>query len=73
MSELLPEVIKCNGSNVYFWKALRLGSFDLAVNARAVQILTNERSVTGVKVMSPDKTSYLLRARTVIMREPLPN
>lgn len=39
----------------------------MAVNARAVQILTNGRSVSGVKVMSPDKTSHLLRARTVIV------
>jgi Choline dehydrogenase and related flavoproteins len=72
-SSLLPEAVDYNGFSVHFnslnflAEALRLGSLDLAVNARAVRILTNGRSVTGVKVMSPDKTSYLLRAKTVIV------
>lgn len=47
--------------------ALNLRSFDLAVNARAVEIIHNQGKVTGVKVMTPDKTAYTLKAKTVIL------
>jgi choline dehydrogenase-like flavoprotein len=47
-------------------RALNLRPFDLAINARAVQIIHDNRRVTGVKVMSPDKTAYTLRAKTVV-------
>ncbi|MGM0882064.1 MAG: GMC oxidoreductase [Bacillota bacterium] len=72
-SGLLPEAVDRNGYNVYFSslvffsEALRLGSFDLAVNARAIQILTKGQNVTGVKVMSRDKSSYFLKAKNVIV------
>lgn len=42
-------------------------SFDLAVKARAVQILTEKNKVIGIKVMSQDKRSYFLKAKTVIL------
>ncbi|XEC94147.1 GMC oxidoreductase [Paenibacillus tarimensis] len=72
-SGLLPEAVERNGSSVLFSslnfiaEALRLGSFDLAVNARAVQIMTDEQKVTGVRVMTPEKTYYYLKAKTVIV------
>ena len=47
--------------------ALNLKAFDLAVNARAVEIIHDQGQVTGVKVMSPDKTAYTLKAKTVIL------
>lgn len=47
-------------------RALNLRPFDLAINARAVQIIHDNRKVFGVKVMSPDKTAYTLRAKTVV-------
>ncbi|MFC5471336.1 GMC oxidoreductase [Cohnella suwonensis] len=48
-------------------RALNLRPFDLAVNARAVQILHDNQSVTGVKVVSPDRTEYTLKAKKVVM------
>ena len=36
-------------------RALNERPFDLAVNARAVQIIHNQGKVAGVKVMTPDK------------------
>ncbi|KRE46423.1 2-keto-gluconate dehydrogenase [Paenibacillus sp. Soil522] len=47
-------------------KALNLGPFDLAINSRAVQIIHDNSKVTGVKVMSPDKTAYMIKAKTVV-------
>ncbi|MBW5445139.1 FAD-binding protein [Cohnella sp. CFH 77786] len=48
-------------------RALNERPFDLAVNARAVQILHDNGRVTGVKVMSPDKKAHILRAKTVVV------
>ncbi|MGM0884590.1 MAG: GMC oxidoreductase [Bacillota bacterium] len=49
-------------------KALNMMTpFDLAVNARAVQILHDQGKATGVKVMSRDKNSYILKAKTVVL------
>ncbi|CAM4138413.1 GMC oxidoreductase [Paenibacillus alkaliterrae] len=53
-------------SLVLFAQALN-GAYDLAVNARAVQVLTDKDRVAGVKVMSPDKKSYYLKARNVVL------
>ncbi|HTG71322.1 MAG TPA: GMC oxidoreductase [Candidatus Udaeobacter sp.] len=41
--------------------------FDLAVKARAVQVYTEKNKVVGVKVMSPDKRTYFLKAKTVVL------
>lgn len=48
-------------------RALNQRPFDLAINSRAVQILHDGGKVSGVKVMSPDKTAYTLRAKTVVL------
>ncbi|WP_397376170.1 GMC oxidoreductase [Paenibacillus sp. sptzw28] len=48
-------------------RALNERPFDLAVNARAVQILHSQGRVAGVKVMTPDKQAYNLRAKTVVV------
>lgn len=60
-------------SEVYFSsfsfmaEALNHLTFDLAVRSRAVQILTENNAVQGVKVMSRDKKTYELRAKNVVL------
>jgi len=41
--------------------------FDLAVKTRAVQVLTEQGKTVGLKVISTDKRSYALRAKTVVL------
>ncbi|MFC5471245.1 GMC oxidoreductase [Cohnella suwonensis] len=53
-------------SLVFFAQALN-SPFDLAVNARAVEVLTEKDRVVGVKVMSPEKKSYFLKAKKVVL------
>jgi len=48
-------------------KASFLRAFDLAINARAVQVLVDQGKATGVKVMSPDMSTYTLKAKTVVL------
>lgn len=48
-------------------KASFLRPFDLAINARAVQVLVDQGKATGVKVMSPDMSSYILKAKTIVL------
>lgn len=47
-------------------RALNLRPFDLAINSRAVEILHGEGRVSGVKVVTPDRTVHTLRAKTVV-------
>ena len=60
-------------SNVYFSSidflayALNIRKFDLAVNTRAVQILTEQGKAVGVKVMTSDKKTYTLTAKTIVV------
>ncbi|MDQ0877362.1 choline dehydrogenase-like flavoprotein [Paenibacillus sp. V4I3] len=60
-------------SNVFFSSiiflayALNIRKFDLAVNTRAIQILTENGKAAGVKVMTSDKRSYTLKARKIIV------
>ncbi|MDQ0920824.1 choline dehydrogenase-like flavoprotein [Paenibacillus sp. V4I5] len=60
-------------SNVYFSSidflayALNIRKFDLAVNSRAVQILTEQGRAVGVKVMTADKKTYTLTAKTIVV------
>jgi choline dehydrogenase-like flavoprotein len=60
-------------SNVFFSSILLLGkalnqrSFDLSTNARVVRVLTEREKTVGVEVMSPDKKSHFLKAKTVIL------
>lgn len=60
-------------SNVFFSSilflsyALNIRPFDLAVNTRAVKVLTDEGKATGVMVMTSDKKTYKIKAKTVIL------
>ncbi|MDF2647608.1 MAG: 2-keto-gluconate dehydrogenase [Paenibacillus sp.] len=60
-------------SNVFFSSilflayAMNIRHFDLAVNTRAIQILTEKGAATGVKVMTTDKKTYTLKAKTIIL------
>lgn len=51
----------------FFAKALNLAPFDLAVNANATRIVTQEGKVAGVEVSNPFKQTYFLKAKTVIV------
>lgn len=60
-------------SNVFFssmeffaW-ALSFGSFDLAVKARVTEVLTDKGKAAGVKVMTRDKKTYVLKGKTVVL------
>ncbi|MDQ0900668.1 GMC oxidoreductase [Paenibacillus sp. V4I7] len=60
-------------SNVFFSSiifmayALNMKPFDLAVNTRAVQVLTERGRAAGVKVVTADSKSCTIRAKTVIL------
>lgn len=60
-------------SNVFFSSliflayALNRRKFDLAIHTRAVQVLTENGKATGVKVMTSDKKTYTLKARTIVI------
>ncbi len=60
-------------SNAYFSSILFLAeamnhkSFDLAIQARAVQLLIEKGKAVGVKVMSPDMKSYWIKAKTIVL------
>ncbi len=54
-------------SIAWFAEALNRRPYDLAINSRAVEILTNEKRATGVRVMSTDKRSYVIKAKTVVL------
>ncbi|WP_372629337.1 GMC oxidoreductase [Cohnella sp.] len=60
-------------SNVFFSsilflaRALSLRPFDLAVYTYAAQVITEGGKAAGVRVMTLDKKSYIIRAKTVIL------
>ncbi|MDQ8736398.1 GMC family oxidoreductase [Paenibacillus sp. LHD-38] len=54
-------------SIIHLAEALNSRPYDLAVHANAVEILTEGKRVAGVRVMSPDKKSYTLKAKKVIL------
>ncbi|KRF28131.1 glucose-methanol-choline oxidoreductase [Paenibacillus sp. Soil787] len=60
-------------SNVFFStilllaRALALRPFDLAVNTYAAEVVTDGGKAAGVRVMTPDKKSYFIRAKTVVL------
>lgn len=51
----------------FFGEGLQLRPYDLAMNARAVRILTCGGRACGVEVVRPDKRTFRLRAKTVIL------
>jgi choline dehydrogenase-like flavoprotein len=48
-------------------EGLKLRPFDLSIQARAVQLLSEGGRIAGVKVMTPDKKPYILRAKNVVL------
>ncbi|MGM7724430.1 GMC oxidoreductase [Metabacillus sp. Hm71] len=54
-------------SILFLAKALNQRPFDLAVKARAVQVLTEKGQVVGVKVMNPEKKSFILKGKNVVL------
>ena len=60
-------------SNVFFSSILLLARalswrpFDLAVNTYAAEVITEGGKAVGVRVMTPDKKSHFIKAKTVIL------
>ena len=55
-------------SIIFLARALELHPFDLAVNARAIQVLTDQNQKTrGIRVITPEKKVYDLRSKTVVL------
>ncbi len=54
-------------SILFLARALSIRPFDLAVNAYAAEVITDGGKAVGVRVMTPDKQSYLIKAKTVIL------
>lgn len=54
-------------SFIFLARALNQMPFDLAVRARVVNVITDNGSVAGVRVMTPAKQSYFLKAKNVIL------
>ncbi|MGJ9385968.1 GMC oxidoreductase [Salipaludibacillus sp. CF4.18] len=55
------------GSISFFAQALNHRPFDLAINARAVQVVVDQGEIKGIVVMSPNKKSYFIQAKTVVL------
>ncbi|MDQ8738598.1 GMC family oxidoreductase [Paenibacillus sp. LHD-38] len=68
-SSALPQAIGRGqfSSIVFMGEALRYRPYELAVNARAVQVMTENGKAAGVKVMSPDKKPFFLKAKKVVV------
>lgn len=72
-ANLCSKIFEQKGSEVFFSsisffaEALNHRPFDLAVNTRAVQVIVDKEKVVGVKVMSQDKKTYILKAKTVVL------
>ncbi|WP_028609855.1 GMC oxidoreductase [Paenibacillus harenae] len=60
-------------SNVFFSsilllaRALSVRPFDLAVNTYAAEVIAEGGKTVGVRVMTPDKKSYVIKAKNVIL------
>ncbi|MDQ1005282.1 choline dehydrogenase-like flavoprotein/sugar phosphate isomerase/epimerase [Neobacillus niacini] len=54
-------------SILFLAEALNHKSFDLAVQARAIQLLTEKGKTVGVKVISPDMKSYWIKAKSIVL------
>lgn len=72
-ADMQPSKYGHTRSNVFFssmtffaW-ALSMGSFDLAVNARVLKVLTEEGKAVGVKVVTRDKKTYELKGKTIVL------
>lgn len=54
-------------SIIFFAYALNRRPVDLAVNARAVKVLSDSGKVVGVEVVTPDKRSFIIKSKKVIL------
>jgi choline dehydrogenase-like flavoprotein len=54
-------------SILFLAEALNNKAFDLAVKARAVQLLIENGKTVAVKVMSPDMRSYFIKTKTIVL------
>lgn len=54
-------------SNSFFGRALTNRPFDLAVNAPAVEVLTDKNKAVGVKVFSKEKKPYFIKSKAVVL------
>jgi choline dehydrogenase-like flavoprotein len=50
-----------------FARALSLRTFDLAVNTYAAEVITENGKAAGVRVMTRDKKSYIIKAKNVVL------
>ncbi|TVY11125.1 GMC oxidoreductase [Paenibacillus cremeus] len=72
-AEASPQAIARGTTDVYFssiqliGEALHTRPFDLAVNARAVRIITERGKVGGIEVRGPQQESVFLRAKNVVV------
>ncbi|AJY75895.1 GMC oxidoreductase [Paenibacillus beijingensis] len=76
-AQIAPKAINLDparyGPVVYFSSisfladASKLHPYDLAIHARAIRILTANKKVAGIEVMTPDKTTYSLRTKSLVI------
>jgi choline dehydrogenase-like flavoprotein len=51
----------------FLGNALNHKHFDLAVKARVANVITDQGQAVGVNVITPDKQSYSIRAKTIVL------
>ncbi|SFF33495.1 Choline dehydrogenase [Paenibacillus algorifonticola] len=54
-------------SSVHFLAEALNRPYDLAIHARAVKVLTDQNRCVGVEVISPDKQTFRLKAKNVVL------
>ncbi len=54
-------------SILLFARALSWRAFDLAVNTYVAEVITEGGRAVGVRAMTPDKKSYFIKAKTVVL------
>lgn len=54
-------------SIIFFAYALNLRPIDIAVKARVVRVLTVSGRIIGVEAITPDKKSFVIKAKKVIL------
>ncbi|MEK5057646.1 GMC oxidoreductase [Paenibacillus sp. FSL H7-0326] len=54
-------------SSILFFAHALNASYDLAVNARVVKVLTDRNRAVGVEATSPDKRTYVLKAKHIVL------
>lgn len=54
-------------SSISFFAQSLHAPYDLAVNARVVEVLTEQNKAVGVKVLSPGKNLYFIKAKHIVL------